>query len=687
MRVDQTIKYMAWPEPYKGDKQDFRITLSWPVINQEKLLVATIQKNEKKRRWHEPTPDFRLICSKEKNAAAILYQGERISKRKGLDMALWGIGCVSVTSCYPKISREDEKALAEWLGLKAKQTRNHCIPELSEWTAGAIAAETQRERDARGELRDEDVLLCPEALPDGLVEYIRRSVLPNDDVLIYKKGNVRGTCFQCRQNVRATGGQRFRQGEFATCPNCGRRGIAYLDGSDRFKVDYVEDIVTIQKGTDGKTVFLRQWHLLRDKTAQWNDIPAQLEEICRYAIRGNRVAKWQHENKENRIYGAFRYRLSEWTRTQSVSVVYDGQYYFYLPENWREHIAGTSLQYCDLADYNLRAINAMRDRNMIRFLLDWARYPAIEKFWKAGYTTIVHERIRGLNKETQHTMRWTRNSIHEAIRFPSRFLKLHDSFDWTMGDMQKVTKLWKQVESGELRENDLPEMARSLATLDDIRDAMGHASIHRILRYVDSCVEKEREQRRIEAEEARREGRHYWSDGPLQAPHTYRDYLKDCVKLNLDLDDKTVLFPRDLDAAHARTIAQVKHQANEKSREAFRKEVQRLKWMEWEKDGLLIRLPVDGDEITAEGAYLHHCVGGYVDRMANGKTTIFFVRRVEEPDKPFYTLEWLNGQVQQCRTTCNGNYIQNPEIKCFVDAWVEKISKKGSKKKTAIEAA
>ena len=109
--------------------------------------------------------------------------------------------------------------------------------------------------------------------------------------------------------------------------------------------------------------------------------------------------------------------------------------------------------------------------------------------------------------------------------------------------------------------------------------------------------------------------------------------------------------------------------------------------MEWEKDGLLIRLPVDGDEITAEGAYLRHCVGGYVDRMANGKTTIFFVRRVEEPDKPFYTLEWLNGRVQQCRTTHNGSYIQNPEIKCFVDAWVEKISKKDSKKKTAIEAA
>ena len=44
---------------------------------------------------------------------------------------------------------------------------------------------------------DEDYRLCPEALPEGLIDYIRREVLPEDKVIIYKKGNVHGTCSVC----------------------------------------------------------------------------------------------------------------------------------------------------------------------------------------------------------------------------------------------------------------------------------------------------------------------------------------------------------------------------------------------------------------------------------------------------------------------------------------------------------
>lgn len=38
---------------------------------------------------------------------------------------------------------------------------------------------------------------------------------------------------------------------------------------------------------------------------------------------------------------------------------------------------------------------------------------------------------------------------------------------------------------------------------------------------------------------------------------------------------------------------------------------------------MLIRPADDADELIAEGAALHHCVGGYADRMADGETAIF----------------------------------------------------------------
>ena len=40
--------------------------------------------------------------------------------------------------------------------------------------------------------------------------------------------------------------------------------------------------MTIQRGTDGTTLFLRQWHLCRDYTAKWENIADHLEEVARY---------------------------------------------------------------------------------------------------------------------------------------------------------------------------------------------------------------------------------------------------------------------------------------------------------------------------------------------------------------------------------------------------------------------
>ena len=546
MKIPRKIKEMPWPEPFRSEtKQHFRITLQWPVIDHERLLVATFLQNVNR----SSRPDFRLICSKKQPAAAILFKGEARAKRKDLNTA----SCVNVRSAYPEISEQDEKALGKWL--RAESTQNHFLPELYEWVNEAIAAEILRERDARGEIRDEDVELCPEELPEGLERFILGAVLPNDKVLIYSKGNTRGICYSCGHKVRARR-ERFTQGNLVRCPDCGEVVACYLDTSDRFKVDYVENIASIQKGTDGMTIFIRQWHLKRDKTALWLDIPGHLEEVCRYAIRGNRVAKWQREGKEN----------------------------------------------------------------------------------------------------------------------------------WMMEDMAKVKELWSHVQAGSIQEKDVPALARSMVTTEHIWYAMGHASVHRILQYIEKNVEKERARRKIEKEEATRLGRSYWGGRPFDTPGTYRDYLKDCIALKMNLDDREVLFPPDLNAAHARTISQVKYKKNEAKRELFSRECHRLKWMEWEKDGLLIRLPEDAAELIAEGEYLHHCVAGYADRMADGKTTILLIRRAEAPDVPFYTLEWHNGKVQQCRTIRNADYRDDERVRLFVEEWTQKIARK-KKKKAATSAA
>lgn len=171
------------------------------------------------------------------------------------------------------------------------------------------------------------------------------------------------------------------------------------------------------------------------------------------------------------------------------------------------------------------------------------------------------------------------------------------------------------------------------------------------------------------------------------------EYLNWCKDLKYDLDNMFIYMPKNFKKVHDRTAKE--HQelmdrqaAKEKARrerEAKRRMEQTKKAMseifKESKDckdafqikgkGLLLVVPKTADEIKAEGAALHHCVGGYVDRVARGETNIFFVRKSTEPDKPYFTMEWNNNHIIQCRGSHNCG--MPPEVEAFVKAFEKKM--------------
>lgn len=97
--------------------------------------------------------------------------------------------------------------------------------------------------------------------------------------------------------------------------------------------------------------------------------------------------------------------------------------------------------------------------------------------------------------------------------------------------------------------------------------------------------------------------------------------------------------------------------------------------------GLILVVPKNGDEIRAEGEALHHCVGGYVERVAKGETNIFFVRKADEPDKSYFTMEWNHNKIIQCRGMKNCG--MPPEVRAFTQVFEKKMQeavKKDDKK-------
>lgn len=658
-------KIQAMPfAPFRRESMErWRVTVKEPVVDGERMLVVDFLENTACVSYKRETPSFRIVCGKKSREVKGINHEGRIQQKV--------LNCFSTPMWwyneYVLISPREEEALRRFL--KAEKTENHQMDNLCKWIKQTRQEMKKRSMEKRGELMDEDYRLCPEALPEGLIDYIRREVLPEDRVIIYKRGNVNGICTVCGTQVHARG-RRFTQSAYATCPNCGARVICVLEDGCAFAANYIENIVAVQKGTDGETVFFRQWLLHRDNSARWEHIEDFLQETVRYAIRGNKTAKWQKQGKESYYMRTERYELDEWTRWQD-NRIYDGSYFFY-PTGIEEALSGTAMQYADLEGY---LEERGHNKNPIYFLEYHARYPVIEFLWKAGYRNIVHNRIFGMDRENRNAILWERKKLKECFKFPLRILKLMPPEEWSLNDIQRVNDLWEKY-GGKVTDTEIRLVLQSKVDIQLWSRATTYANAGRILKYIKNQTDKRKEKNP--------DKRSISQNDTAQA---YRDYLQECEQLHLDLHDKEILFPKDLTAAHNRTMEQVKFEKNKADQEKFQKAVEKLEKFAWGEGEFFIRPAREQMELTAEGKALHHCVGGYIKRMAEGETAIFFLRKVSEPDKPFYTLELQKKRVIQCRTEHNASYDRNPDVKNFVDMWMEKVVKKGGNKKAKEAAA
>ncbi|MHB1167634.1 MAG: PcfJ domain-containing protein, partial [Carboxydocellales bacterium] len=205
--------------------------------------------------------------------------------------------------------------------------------------------------------------------------------------------------------------------------------------------------------------------------------------------------------------------------------------------------------------------------------------------------------------------------------------------------------------------------------LDELEKLLNYGSIRKIISYLDKQKVKE--------------PKHFGCY--VNALTTWRDYIEDCKKLEMNFSVDRVLYPRNLYRAHQNTIKQVKHRSNEILNKKIAARAKDLKNYCFEYTGLLVRPAETAQELIDEGKALSHCVGGYSERYAEGKTAIFFIRKAVEPDKPYFTLEAQKDQIIQCRG--KNNCSPSQDVKDFVKAFTDqKLTKKKTKNRVRVPA-
>ena len=143
-------------------------------------------------------------------------------------------------------------------------------------------------------------------------------------------------------------------------------------------------------------------------------------------------------------------------------------------------------------------------------------------------------------------------------------------------------------------------------------------------------------------------------------------YLEMLTKIGYDIKDLYYSMPKDFKAADKKITKEYmemyereKLEREEKNNSLIKEISDGLRAMPKLQeflngsDGFLVYVPESANDLKEEGENRHNCVGTYVDRIAEGKTLVFFVRRLNDPTAPFIDMEICNGKIVQIREDHN----------------------------------
>lgn len=172
-----------------------------------------------------------------------------------------------------------------------------------------------------------------------------------------------------------------------------------------------------------------------------------------------------------------------------------------------------------------------------------------------------------------------------------------------------------------------------------------------------------------------------------QVVSQYEDYMRMAEKLHKDTTDIMIYKPRDLKKYHDMYVLEIERRSAEIKAEEYSAKYpeaesvlgQIKEKFEFRGEKYFIKVPEKIVDVVTEGNYLHHCVGStdrYFDRIKCHETYICFLRKVENPEEPFYTIEVEpGGTIRQHR----GMYDEEPDldtVKPFLKQWQKEIKKR-----------
>jgi hypothetical protein len=407
-------------------------------------------------------------------------------------------------------------------------------------------------------------------------------------------------------------------------------------------------------------IVARGIHAIRDYSRNYRNVETEYIVLAYYVFEPGHAAM-------------IRNRYGEWEVAATVYTL--PKYYSAFPSSYSRDsveaaVAGTPFRYSTWQKYDLG--------DMTSFFHLAARYPCVEYLTKLGFNRLVEGKI--CNDMTYNAINWRGKNVLKVLRMTKQELNeiRRQKVDVGYGFLEAL-KCCKAA-GWNLTVQEAVSLASDFGNsygFEHFKKFLAHDVIKKIpvkkvLRYLDKQYARDKE--------------HYSSKSNVTI--TWRDYLEDAKRLRMDLKSDNVLYPKSVYTIHQNTLTQLRIKADAKLNEQIAKQLEELnKRYFFEHGGLSIRPAKDTLEMISEGEALNHCVGRYGINYAKGQTVILFVRKTDEPDKPYYTVEVRPGDKEVFQIHGRHNRPPGQDVEEFIKAFTdERLAKKKEQERIRIPA-
>ena len=338
-----------------------------------------------------------------------------------------------------------------------------------------------------------------------------------------------------------------------------------------------------------------------------------------------------------------------------------------------------------------------RNSARIKFMTDYSGkkqpseyLPLYERFAKAGFSKLLN----GVSKLIceGHMPGWTcydqSNSNYAVRKYAEAVFeravkgdKLYKVFDIPrniMKNMKRSSASWSTMAA-------LREFASvyPIATWEDFQlfSNISNGRSHGTFKVVDLNVNNQPYRRTF----------NYLISNKIHA-HEYVDYLDVLTRMRIPLVADNV-FPKDFQTTYvkmSKAYSMAKDSLNKEAmiriRDALMSDKKVRKYLK-ANTKYLVFVPESPEELVLESKRLNNCLATYIDKVAQGNTSVFFIRDADNPNAALYAMEVRDGKMIQLHGINNCCLVQSDPAAVFARGFVSVLKNINFNPKEILQAA